>query len=49
MRLFLRVALHVPFQVLLTLEPALASWLLALELNLLDDWRQALQGQVVLG
>lgn len=48
MRLLLRVALHMPLEVLLALEPALAARLLAFELNLLDDRRQVVQGKAVL-
>lgn len=46
MRLFLGVALHMTLQMFLTLEPAFATRLLALELDLLDDRRQVLQTQV---
>lgn len=49
MRLFLRVALHVTLQVLLALEAALATGLLALELNLLDNGRQVFQAQIGAG
>lgn len=45
MGLFLRVALHVTLEVFLALEPTLAAGLLALELDLLDDWRQVLETQ----
>jgi hypothetical protein len=44
--LLLGVALHVALQVLLTLKATLATGLLALELDLLDDRGQVLQAQV---
>lgn len=46
MRLFLGVALHMTLQMFLTLEPTLATGLLALELDLLDDRRQVLETQI---
>lgn len=48
-RLLLGVALHVPLQVLLSLEAAWAAGLLALELDLLDDGWQVVEGEVRLG
>jgi hypothetical protein len=49
MGLFLGMALHMPLQVLLSLEAPIATRLFAFELNLFDDWRQIFQHQVLLG
>ena len=49
MGLFLRVALHVSFQMLLALETALAARLFALELHLSDDRWQALKRETLFG
>lgn len=48
MRLLLRVALHVSLQMLLPLEATLATGLLALELDLLDNRWKVLQTQALL-
>jgi hypothetical protein len=47
--LFLRVALHVSLQMLLPLKPALATGLLAAELDLFDDGRKIFQSKTLLG
>lgn len=49
MRLLLGVALHVPLEMLLPLESTFTTWLLASELDLLDDGGQVLKLEALLG